>query len=201
MDGSANGQGSGGGHGIIRIRTDSVETGSARGGDPSPTDDRRVADRRLALASGLERQRPADRRSRVVVFGLVWAVLAAGFTVSWLIERGHGGTTDPPATTATPNTTGTATGATQVPATAAAATTAADSARTPGQVRTVVVVARDDVWVRAVADAKEVHAGMLRLGDRVDASGSSVDVVVAEPGSVDVTVDGVAVPATAEMHF
>lgn len=258
MDGNANGQGNGGGHGIIRIRTNSVDANSARrpvpalwdelrrlrtaagldvkeaarraglsvvtveaieagalerlpigaagrrevvslcdvlGVDASPYLDDLREQVRPPLASSLERQRPANRRSRVVVFGLIWAVLAIGFTVSWLVARGR----DVP-TAATPEVTVASNDV--EPGTAAPPTTVA--ARPPATDKPVavgVVAARDDVWVRAQADGKEVQAGVVRHGDRVDVSGRSVDVVLSKPSATDVTVDAAPVQAAATMHF
>lgn len=199
MDGSASGHGNGGGHGIIRIRTDSGETGSARAGDISPARADTRERRRPGLASGLGRQRPADTRSRVVVFGLVWALLAVGFTVSWLLGRDQRTTTDAPAAPSSTHAVDTTTTASPAPSGATAAAPA--NTPTPGRVHTVVVASRDDVWVRAVADGREIQSGMLRQGDRLDAAGLTVDLVVAKPSSVDVSVDGTVVPATPTMHF
>lgn len=263
MDGSANGQGDGGGHGIIRIRTNSIDPDAARhtvptmwdelrrirasagldvketarraglsvvtveaieagaierlpigeagrrevvslcdvlGVDPAPYLDDLREQLRPALASRFERQRPANRRSRLVVFGLIWAVLAVGFTVSWLVSRGPD--TGVPATDAAATSNDVATSSTAAPSTTAPAPPAPADARAPGEAVTVsIVAARDDVWVRVAADGAEVQAGVVRHGDRVDVSGRSVDVVLSKPSATDVSVDSAPVQASATMHF
>lgn len=196
MDGSANGQGDGGGHGIIRIRTDGIDPDHTRRAAPSGGD---LRGQIQASSRSSSVRRSPNRRSRVVVFGLVWAVLAVGFTVSWLAGRGHDATTAAaPETTAVSN--GVDSGTAETPAAGAPPTTA----RAPAADEVVAVgilAARDDVWVRAAADGREVQAGVVRHGDRVDVSGRSIDIAVSKPSAVDVTVDSAPAQAATTMHF
>lgn len=169
------------------------------GTDPAAFLDEMREQRRPALARQFEHQRPANRRSRLVVFGLLWALIALGFTASWLLGRDRGSTTDTPRTQ--PATTDVAP-ETTAPAAVTTVSSPEEFTPAPGGVHEVVVVAaRDDVWVRAEADAQVVHSGVVRRGDRIELSGRVVDVVVSKPAAVDVTVDARAVPVTAEMHF
>lgn len=183
---------------VIRIRTDANETVLPRpdpvmaGGQPPPRP-----------ATGARRPRPGNRRSRLVVFGLVWAALAIGFTTTWLAGDAGGPARDAP-DAASPTATGTAAvldpdpSAVEVPA-PGAVPNALDPL--PGPRAVGLVAARDDVWVQVSVDGAAVHEGVLRRGDRLDFEGETIDLVVSKPSAVEVTVDGAGVPPAPQMHL
>jgi hypothetical protein len=72
---------------------------------------------------------------------------------------------------------------------------------TPRTFDVTVVAAREDVWVQATVDGQRVSEGLVRRGESVNAKGSEVALVIGRPAAVDVTVNGEAVPAEANMAF
>lgn len=185
---------------VIRIRTDR--------GDPAPPQPEGGATRgpsRPGLARRLEPQRPRDRRSRLVLFGLVWAVLAVGFTVAWITRLP--GSSAPEVPDAAPPTAAVAAESPdtdQAPAPGAASggvPAPAVPAPTPRTVAVGLVATRDDVWVQVSVDGAAAHEGVVRRGDHLDFQGDAVDLVVSKPAAVDVSVDGAPVPPTPKMHL